>query len=310
MTRVEMSGRCWTRWLLAIAASALMASPGRAAAPAAPDKAPVQASTTVEGLTVTARNPEPEQLPAIVNRFVKSHGELSRIGQLSRWTVPVCPKVVGLAPAFDSFVLARVRRVAADVGAPVDKKSTCKPNLLIAFTTKPQDLLDNVRKRHPQMLGFHYAAQTPRLATFSHAFQAWYMTGTAPEGGLMEIDSEFTPMPGGTAGSRLTSRLTSQFVEALVIMDSRQAVGHQIGAIADHVAMLSLARASDVSGCSALPSILDFLNPDCAAGPDVDSITPYDTAYLKGLYSINLEAYAAAQRSEIGSRMLREIATH
>jgi hypothetical protein len=72
--------------------------------------------------------------------------------------------------------------------------------------------------------------------------------------------------------------------------------------------MLSLARASLPKGCSELPTILDFLNPDCPAAADPQGLTRYDVAYLKGLYSINPEEYAAAQRSEIGSRILREVA--
>ncbi len=267
-----------------------------------------QSSTTVESLTVTGTKTLPDDLPAIVSKFVQSHGAPSRIGQLSRWTAPICPKVEGLSDPFNAWVARRERQVAAGVGAPVDRHAGCKPNLLIVFTTKPQELLDNVRKHQPQMLGFHYAAQTQELATFSHPFQAWYITGTAPQGGQVVMDTEFGPTPGGTAGSRLTSRITSQFVGALVVMDSTQAVGHQIGAIADHVAMLSLAHASQVSGCSELPSILDFLNPDCRADIDVETITAYDTAYLKGLYSVSPIEYLAAQRSEIASRMMRELA--
>jgi hypothetical protein len=295
-------------WRPALPLGLLAAMLGLAAnAQPAPQTAP-QFSTTVESLTVTGAKTLPDDLPAIVAKFVQSHGAPSRIGQLSRWTVPICPKAEGLSDPFNAWVARRERQVAASVGAPVDRHANCKPNLLIVFTTKPQELLDNVRKHQPQMLGFHYAAQTKQLASFSHPFQAWYITGTAPEDGQVLMDTEFAGPPGGTAGSRLTSHLTSQFIGALVVMDSTQAIGHQIGAIADHVAMLSLARASQVSGCSELPSILDFLNPDCRSDIDVEAMTAYDTAYLKGLYSVSPIEYLAAQRSEIAGRMMRELA--
>jgi hypothetical protein len=179
---------------------------------------------------------------------------------------------------------------------------------LIAFTTNPQGLMDDVRKRHGQMLGFHYAAQAQRIALVNRPIQAWYMTGTKAEGGQLEVDDEFHRLPTGSAGSRLTSRLESQFVGVLVVVDANKIVGHQIGAIADEIAMLSLAHASQVKGCSELETILDFLNPDCPAGADPAGLSRYDVAYLKGLYSINPEEYLAAQRSEIGSRILREVA--
>lgn len=272
---------------------------------------PTQASSTVETLTVVAPKVEQEKLAAVVNRFVEAHSATSRIDQLSRWTGAVCPQTGGLTTPFDAYVTARVKAVAAGVGAPVDRHPNrnfpCKTNLLIVFTTTPQALMDDVRKHHPQMLGFHYAAQAQRLAIVNYPIQAWYMTGTAPEGGNVEIDDEFHRLPNGSAGSRLTSRISSQFVGVLVVIDASKIVGHQIGAIADSAAMLSLAHASQVKGCSELPTILDFLNPDCPAGADPLGLSRYDVAYLKGLYSIDPREHLSAQRSEIGSRILREV---
>jgi hypothetical protein len=294
----------------ALGAQARNAPEPPAANPAA-QAAPSQPSPTVDALTVMAPKVEQEKLPTLVNRFVEAHSATSRIDQLSRWAAPVCPQTGGLSAPFDAYVTARVKAVAASVGAPLDKHPNrnfpCKTNLLIVFTTTPQTLMDDVRKHHPQMLGFHYAAQAQRLATVSHPVQAWYMTGTAPEGGNAELDDEFHRLPTGNAGSRLSARLESQFMGVLVVIDASKIVGHQIGAIADSAAMLSLAHATQAKGCSELPTILDFLNPDCPAGADPTGLTRYDVAYLKGLYSINPEEYLAAQRSEIGSRILREV---
>jgi hypothetical protein len=214
---------------------------------------------------------------------------------------------------FNAYVSARVKLVAVAVGAPQDKHPhrnfPCKTNLLIIFTTKPQALMDNVRKHHSDALGFHYAAQAERLARFDRPFKAWYVTGTQAEGDLIQEDKEFAGVPGGEAGSRLTKRLASRFIGVLVVIDARQIVGHQIGAVADDVAMLGLAQATQVKGCSQLPTILDFLNPDCPSAADPDGLTAYDVAYLKGLYSVDPEANLAAQRSEIGSRIIRTITT-
>jgi hypothetical protein len=307
--------------LLASATLALVAAFGAQArnAPDQPPTAPgsqtvsTQASTTVESVTVVAPKIEQEKLPTLVNRFVEAHSAVSRIDQLSRWAGPVCPETGGLTSPFNTYVTARVKAVAASVGGPIDKHPNrnfpCKTNLLIVFTTTPQTLMDDVRKHHPQMLGFHYAAQAQRLAAVDRPIQAWYMTGTKARGDNVELDDEFHHVPGGSAGSRFTSHLESRFMGVLVVIDANKIVGHQIGAIADSAAMLSLAHASQAKGCSELPTILDFLNPTCPAGADPSGLTPYDVAYLKGLYSINPEEYLAAQRSEIGSRILREVTT-
>ena len=306
--------RCVSSAAVAAAALFALVSPPAAAFaadPAVARQAAPPASATVEGVTVVAPKAEQAKLPELVNRFVEAHSGVSRSNQLSRWAGPVCPQTGGLSAPFNTFVSARVKAVAASVGAPAEKRPNrnfaCKTNLLIVFTTKPQTLMDDVRKHHPQMLGFHFTAQAQRLATVDHPFQAWYMTGTKAEGDDVEPDDPNHRMPSGGAGSRLTSRLESQLMGVLVVIDANRIVGHQIGAIADNAAMLSLARASQVKGCSELPTILDFLNPDCPAAADPPGLTRYDVAYLKGLYSIDPQEYAAAQRSEIGSRILREV---
>jgi hypothetical protein len=299
--------------VLTVGAQARNAPDPPTANPGAPAAATSE-STTVEPLTVIAPKAQQEKLPALVNRFVEEHSATSRIDQLSRWAGPVCPQTGGLSTPFDAYVTARVKAVAASVGAPVDKRPNrnfpCKTNLLIVFTTTPQALMDDVRRHHSQMLGFHYAAQAQRLATVNRPIQAWYMTGTAAEGGNAELDDEFHRLPTGSAGSRLTSRISSRFMGVLVVIDANRIVGHQIGAIADSVAMLSLAHATQTKGCSDLPTILDFLNPDCPSAGDPPGLTAYDVAYLKGLYSVDPEERLSAQRSEIGSRILRETAAH
>jgi hypothetical protein len=300
--------RGWT--ILAGLVAALAAGAGAASGqtPTAPPTA------TVEGLTVVGPKAEQAKLPELVNRFVQGHGATSRIDQLTRWSVPLCPQTGGLSAPFNAYVSARVKLVAQAVDAPLDKRPNrnfpCKTNLLIIFTTTPQVLMDNVRKHHADALGFHYAAQAERLAQFDRPFKAWYVTGTQSEGDQIQEDKEFAPVPGGSAGSRLTKRLTSRFIGVLVVVDAKAIVGHQIRAIADDVAMLGLSRANGLKGCSELPTILDFLSPDCLSGADPDGLTAYDVAYLKGLYSVDPEANLLAQRSEIGSRILRDVPAH
>ena len=267
---------------------------------------PASPPHTVEGVTIQAPKLPPEKLPEMVNRFVGAHSTVSRINHLSRWARVICPQTFGLAPQLNAFVTARVKAVAVSVGAPTAE--ACETNALIVFTTAPQALMDDVRENHSRVLGFHYFAQAKRLATVSRPIQAWYMTGTGGKHQEPELDDEFLPMPGGAAGSRLSDGLTSKFVAVLVIVDSAKVAGHEIGAVADDVAMQSLAHSPPSKGCSELPTVLDLLNPTCPAAADPQGLTPYDLAYLKGLYAVEPTEYYAAQRSEIGSRILSELA--
>ncbi|THD54200.1 hypothetical protein [Phenylobacterium sp.] len=298
-----------SRGALPLIAAALLAS--AAASSAAP---PISPSTTVEGVTVEAPKPEPEKLAEKVNRFVMGHSVPGRTDHISRWAKPVCPQTFGLAPEMNTFVSARVRAVAASVGAPDQRPgAACETNVLIIFSTDPQGLMDDVRNHHSRMLGFHYFAQAKRLATVSRPIQAWYMTGTEGKHQEPELDDEFLPMPGGAAGSRLSDGLTSRFVAVLVVIDSGKVADHEIGAVADDAAMLTLMHVPPAKGCSELPTILDLLNPTCPASDDPPGLTPYDLGFLKGLYSTEPTDFLSAQRSEIGSRILREMsgsATH
>lgn len=289
-----LAGTAFAAWLAMTGLAAAQPSPG----------------ATVDSVTVTAPRLE-AQLPALVTQFVREHGQPGRLEQLSRWAGPICPKAEGLPPAFDAFVTRRVMQVAGSVGVPRERSRNrnfaCKTNLLIVFTTQPQILMDDVRRHHPQMLGFHFAAQAERLATFDRPIQAWYMTATGARGGIPEPDTEFGRMPTGQAGSRLGVKLASQFIGVLVVVNSNKLLGRQIGAIADNVAMLSLAKSAPATGCSALATILDTLSDGCSAARELTEMTPYDVTYLKGLYSVDPEELLAAQRSEIGSHMLREL---
>jgi hypothetical protein len=305
----------------AILSGLLLAAAATAAFPvSAAEQTPAGSpNTTVEGLTVVGpRQPDANQLPSIVFKFVQGHGAPGRIDQLTRWGTALCPTTAGLPDAFNIFVSKRVVEVASRVGAPANKGMVCRMNLLIVFTDQPQALLDNVLRRHPQLLGFHYAAQAKRLATISRPIQAWYVTGTKSSrpssnndlGGLTKLDDPFEPMPGGAAGSRLTSHISSEFLAVLVVVDTTKTAGQPIGAIADQVAVLSLTRPSQPRPCGELPSILDLMNPDCPSERRVETLTPWDLAYLRALYRVDSEEYLSTQRGRIVGRMVRELNDH
>src|SRR4051794_34536878 len=71
-------------------------------------------------LIVRGHAPEtPEGFAKDVEQFVHDHGRPGPLGRISRWEQPVCPKAVGLSPAFNDFVARRISDIAARAGAPV-----------------------------------------------------------------------------------------------------------------------------------------------------------------------------------------------
>lgn len=272
--------------------------------PSGPERPPAK---TVEPLTVTAPNKlTPQEAEALATRFVRALSEPSRLGQLSRWTMRPCSKVMGLPDEFDGFIRTRIDTLADEVGAPKATAACGQNNVLVVFTTEPQKLVDFISRRRSELLGFHYAAQTKRLTTFKGPIQAWYVTATVA-GYTHYLDEEFSPMPGGGAGSRLSAGLSSALDAVLIIVDSGKVAGQPIGRIADDVAMLTLARSPVSRGCRELPTILDALKPDCAPSASLETLADADRAYLKGLYSADPRQFVQLQKSEIASSVAREL---
>jgi len=195
----------------------------------------VQASAPAPLPDVTAtapRPPTPEELSGnAVSDFVRAHATPAVVsGQLARWGggigrgVGICPRTIGLSPAFNDFVSARILAVAVSVGAPVQTAQGCWHNVYIVFAVDPQSTLKQMVKQDPRILGYHYSQQTRNLETVNHPIQGWYLTSTRGARGDETID-EPDPLlppesgmlsqgkhPAGLPGSRLSSSISSAIV--------------------------------------------------------------------------------------------------
>jgi hypothetical protein len=164
-------------------ASLLFAVPASAQAmpaPATPSAKSLAESITVNGAGLDA-----------ASSFVQSAASSTHIsGKIARWEVPICPYAVGIPADGIARVVQKVKGVATQAGAPVSSKPDCKPNIVIAFTSTPQSLLDNIRKDHAEWLGYHSGSgELDRLATVTHPIQAWYSTATVDLQGRHQNDA-------------------------------------------------------------------------------------------------------------------------
>lgn len=331
MRRSGSTWLCVATWTCALAGTAAPASQSDAPQP-------------LQEVTVTAtRVPDHAALVHAINGFVASHSAPStRINQLGRWHEPVCPLVTGLQDSGVDRVTREILDVARGVGAPTASAGKkCPVSVEIVFTKQPQVLLDRVARAYPLLLGFYPVYQRKQMTTFSGPVQAWYETGTRsmetqlpiaamgspanaadqslggggasngpPLQSGAQVDSFVTAMgmqPSGTFGSRLTgSRLRSEFVHVLIIADSGQLARYPLNSVADYLAMVSLTRMAQLDQCAPLPSITDLLARGCAQ-PVADLLTAADRAYLKALYSADLEQRINLERSEVRDQMVRQI---
>jgi hypothetical protein len=282
-----------------------------AAKPAQPDPdANASASAEIPDVTVTApRPPTDEELAGgSLHQFIVHHatvGNLNTSGMLPR-NLPhwlggkrsICPLTVGLSPGYNAFVTARLRALAAYVGAPVQPEAQCEPNVAILFTNNPQEEMDEVFKWATVYFRNRYSGGMRDLIKFrsDHVIQGWYLMGGALNADISLAGLNVLPVWPQIAQNYVVSAGTgthfgggsgSGIGVVILIVDTTKVVGNTIGTISDYLAMLTLSVVQSPDHCDSLPSILDLMSSSCRAREMPTAMTAGDLAFLKALYYRN-----------------------
>ena len=312
-----------------IALSAILTAAGLAASLTASLAASSEPSAPPqENVTVTATKSR-----EVLDNFAKAFTTPAKLtGKIARWENAICPVAVGQPAASTAFVTARVKVIAAAVGAPVSDVKSCTPNIEIVFTTTPQALLDGIRKNDPDYLGYATTSeQREALATVTRPVQAWYTTETIDLNGMRRIDSgrrlgtgitmsNFSAfampssgpgnrdpiyMPDATyarvTGNHISDGAHSGFNHIIIAIDSGKLAGQNFVSLADYIAMLALTQLNSLDTCQQLTSIVNMLAPNC--DQKADGITGFDLAYLRGLYKMGSDKSLLFQQNEIADQM-------
>jgi hypothetical protein len=115
-----------------------------------------------------------------------------------------------------------------------------------------------------------------------------------------------SPAVMGKAGSRLGNDMSTELVHALILADANKVADEKIGAVADYVAVLALARWQGLERCNSLPTILNLMADGCEADAVAESATPGDLGLLTGLYALNPRESGSQQRITIAGGMAAE----
>ena len=291
----------------------------------------------IPDVTVTAPRPPSDQEVAgdSLAQFAAHHATVHYVdtgttGNLAHWRggkQSICPLTVGLSPAFNAFVTARLRALAAYVGAPVPADLQCKANVQILFTDKPQEKMDDVIKWATAYFRNRYSGGMRDLIAFrsDHAIQGWYMT-TSGGGIVLNTDVSLVGLNvlpvwpqitqhyvgSSAAGTRLGggSGSGSGIGIVILIVDTTKVAGAAIGTISDYLAMLTLSVAQSPNHCDPLPSILDLMSSSCRAREMPKAITAGDLAFLKALYYRNTGLGSSMSRDEIQANMIQQFKGH
>ncbi len=328
------------RWIIAGCVAAVFAAPVATAQPV-PAKPPTEQvkpafALPPESITVTATRPS----EAAINNFIATRTAPTRVvGNMARWMREICPVTMGLGDTYAKYVTRRIRDIASAVGAPVNADPACKPNIEVVFTTTPQALLDSVRKSGPVFLGYHdNSSQAEALAKVTHPIQSWYTTESLDYDGSPQIDrgacnrgTEINILQmqssGGnlqdaqviitltlpcavmmhSSGSRLNNGYDSGFYNVLIVAEPAKLFDHEVGSLADYIAMLALSQPTSPDSCQELPSISNLLAKGCTAA--AGKITDGDLAFLRGLYNAPRGYSLAGQQGGIRYEMKKTLVT-
>lgn len=261
-----------------------------------------------------------------VHQFVVHHATVHYVnvgttGNLAHWrggrSGQICPLTLGLDPASNAFVTARLRAIASEVGAPVQPDLSCNANVRILFTTDPQKSMKGVVEWASVYFRRHgrYTQMRP-LIEFGgdHAIQGWYITtagGWVLNADLWFLRLNLWPLWPQTIPKSLTDEGDMNGIGVVILaVDTTKVAGYAIGTIADYLAMLSLSVVQSPDHCDPLPSILDVMSSGCGTRAPPATMTAGDLAFLKALYDHKPGPVPSPTRDEIQYNMLRQLESH
>lgn len=274
-------------------------------------------------ITVTGKRLTRDEVRAVARSYVRGVLALPSSGQYARWKDPICPHVIGLYDAHAALVTNRIREIAREAGARV-AGPRCEVNLDVVFTTDGVSQMQTIARRSSRMMKDMPAPEREALLHGAQPVRWWYVTrvegmnghqvngesamlltaqiegggpGFIQNGNGQYLDSYSSTIVG--TGAR------AHFYSAVVLVDANRAKGRTLDAVADYVAMVSLAQLR-MDGMT--PGEDSVLNLFADGEPAAAGLTRSDAAFLKALYTVPPDRERQQQASAIMTVMARLLA--
>jgi hypothetical protein len=291
----------------------------------APPAAPKPPPSDVTPVIAESKHLTKAELERASLSFVQTYATpTAKLDQFARWREPICISVVGLGADKAEKLAARIKDVAKTIGVNA-LGGSCVSNIEIIFSDGQRQWQDWVNSNRDAILSYHYVNDLSELRTLTRPVQAWYETATRRDGGqdngltfagsgrsfnaVSARDETIDGIPGpsaaGCGNSRFTSCLQSVFKNVLVYVDGQRMKEGDLGPLADYLAMLTLSQPRTLDGCANFASVMDILTTRCTDRVGANSLTWADQAYLKALYTADLEARRGSEETDIAARMAK-----
>lgn len=294
-----------------IAALLLSSAPGadspQNAAPQTPPTVPSTEEPTDLGDVVV----EGRRLEDMTQDFVREVGQPARGRGLARWHDGVCVGVANLQGETAQYIVDRVSTVAEDIGLKAGAPG-CNPSVLIIATVDSNAFTEQFVARRPRLFliggsgtDLGYSALN-RFKTTDRPVRWWNVSlptdSDTGERAVRLPGDEHAPMINVRGVSRLSTQIIDVSKRTFIIVDIDKVSGANLNQLADYIAMVSLAQINPDADTSGYATVLNlFTTPE-----QVDGLTQWDMAYLKGLYAAQrTRSNEVSARSEIASTIVR-----
>ncbi len=269
---------------------------------AAGSQPPAQDATRIDDIVVNARR-DADQIRSFLDDISLPERSLNT----ARFFEKVCVGVVNLRPDAAQLIADRVSLIAEEIGLQAGEPG-CTPNILVIAANDGAGLARGLVQRSRRAFdpgGSGMVRNRSALQAFQSgdaAIRWWHVAVPvdAHTGNLaVRLPGEDAPVVTGS-NSRLRSELRHDIARVIVIVDISKLDGLHFGQVADYVSMVSLSQVDAGGNFEGYDSILSLL----ADNPQVQSLTEWDEAYLKALYSAELNQVSKShQRGEIARLM-------
>ncbi|MGD9982418.1 MAG: hypothetical protein AB7T58_17675, partial [Hyphomonadaceae bacterium] len=221
--------------------------------------------------------------------------------QLGRWDRAICVGVAGLPARQGQFIADRIAQRAYGVGLQPGA-SGCQPNVTIMIAPDGNAMAQQMFDNEPSLFAHRYETGVSTLGqealtafiNTERPVRWWHVTREVSADGEI-LSSENTSMGAGgfssevvrSTGSRLTSTTRQDFARVIVIVDARRTGSVQLAALADYIAMVTLAQVNPDADASGYPSIMNLF---ASRGSAANQLTDWDLAYLDALYATDRDS--------------------
>jgi hypothetical protein len=247
------------------------------------------AQTTAEpadDVVVTGERTLREETQAFVNGVVT--GPQDRV---AIWGRQICPGIAGVSARHAQYILDRIASRAIEVGLGV-REPGCRANLQIYVASDPGALARRLVDADPLQFGYDTAPDDgSELETMGREALRDFVTAERPVRwwhNSVALSTDGMPAHGEVHrpfASRMVGASHLEMATAIIVVDARTISHLPISAVADYLAMVSLAQLNPSADTSAYPTILNVFADQQAGRDPTPALTNWDEAYLHGLYA-------------------------